>query len=87
MELEEGSITTLIEPTRSGYIFDHREGSKHYAGETYTVNEDHSFKAIRTKEQKEEKNRERKLRTASDRRGRQGIRNGRRCQKYRIEGM
>lgn len=55
MELEEGSITTLIEPTRSGYIFDHWEGSKHYAGETYTVNEDHSFKAIRMKEKKEEK--------------------------------
>ncbi len=54
-ELEEGSVITLPELTRSGYIFDHREGSKHYAGETYTVSEDHSFKAIRTKEQKEKK--------------------------------
>ena len=41
-----GSVITLPAPTRDGYVFDYWEGSKYNAGDKYTVNGDHTFKAI-----------------------------------------
>ena len=46
MDLENGTVITLPAPTRDGYTFDYWEGSKYYAGDEYTVNGDHSFKAV-----------------------------------------
>lgn len=36
---------TLPEPTRKGYEFDYWKGSKYEAGDTYTVNGNHTFTA------------------------------------------
>lgn len=41
-----GTVITLPAPTRDGYIFDYWQGSKYYAGDKYTVNGDHTFKAV-----------------------------------------
>ena len=41
-----GTVITLPAPTRDGYIFDYWEGSKYNAGDKYTVNGDHTFKAV-----------------------------------------
>ncbi len=49
-----GDTVMLPEPTREGYDFDYWEGSKYYAGDAYTVTEDHTLKAI-WKESKGEK--------------------------------
>ena len=46
MDLENGTVITLPEPARDGYTFDYWEGSRYNAGDQYTVNGDHSFKAI-----------------------------------------
>lgn len=43
---ENGDVITLPAPKRDGYIFDYWEGSKYYAGDRYTVNGDHTFKAV-----------------------------------------
>lgn len=43
---ENGTVITLPAPTKDGYTFDYWEGSKYYAGDTYTVNGDHTFKAV-----------------------------------------
>ena len=41
-----GTVITLPKPTRKGYEFDYWEGSKYNAGDKYTVNGDHTFKAV-----------------------------------------
>ena len=41
-----GTVITLPAPARDGYTFDYWEGSKYYAGDKYTVTEDHTLKAI-----------------------------------------
>ena len=41
-----GTVITLPAPTRDGYTFDYWEGSKYNAGDKYTVNGDHTFKAV-----------------------------------------
>lgn len=46
LNVENGTEITLPEPDREGYIFDYWEGSKHYAGDRYTVDGDHTFKAV-----------------------------------------
>ena len=45
VDIEEGTVITLPAPTREGYVFDYWEGSKYYAGDSYTVTEDHTFTA------------------------------------------
>ena len=40
-----GDIVTLPEPTREGYTFEYWEGSRYYAGDMYTVTEDHTLTA------------------------------------------
>ena len=46
LEVENGKVITLPAPTRDGYTFDYWEGSKYNAGDKYTVNGDHTFKAV-----------------------------------------
>lgn len=41
-----GIVITLPTPTKDGCTFDYWEGSKYNAGDKYTVNEDHTFKAV-----------------------------------------
>ena len=41
-----GTVITLPAPTRDGYTFDYWEGSKYNAGDKYTVNGNHTFKAV-----------------------------------------
>lgn len=41
-----GATITLPAPKRDGYTFDYWQGSKYKAGEKYTVNGDHTFKAV-----------------------------------------
>ena len=41
-----GTVITLPAPIRDGYTFDYWEGSKYYAGDQYTVNGDHTLKAV-----------------------------------------
>ena len=45
VDVVEGTVITLPAPTREGYVFDYWEGSKYYAGDSYTVTEDHTFTA------------------------------------------
>lgn len=45
-KVDAGTVITLPEPSREGYTFDYWEGSAYKAGEEYTVNEDHTFKAV-----------------------------------------
>lgn len=42
---ENGTAITLPAPTREGYTFDYWEGSRYNAGDSYTVNGDHTFTA------------------------------------------
>lgn len=44
----EGAIIEMPTPKRAGYKFEYWEGSKYYAGQEYTVTEDHTFKAVWT---------------------------------------
>lgn len=46
VKVNNGTVITLPEPTRDGYTFDYWEGSKYNAGDQYTVNGDHTFKAV-----------------------------------------
>ena len=46
MNYENGTVITLPEPVRDGYAFDYWEGSRYNAGDEYTVNGDHTFKAV-----------------------------------------
>ena len=43
--VEAGKTITLPKPVLAGYTFDYWEGSRHEAGESYTVNGDHTFTA------------------------------------------
>ena len=44
---KEGEVITVKDaPTRTGYKFDYWEGSKLYPGDKYTVTEDHTLKAV-----------------------------------------
>ena len=45
-------ITVLDAPTREGYTFKYWEGSKYYPGDSYTVSENHTLKAVWAKELK-----------------------------------
>ena len=45
IQVENGAIIILPAPTREGYTFDYWEGSRYSAGESYTVNGDHTFTA------------------------------------------
>ena len=45
-KIGEGTVITLPKPSRDGYTFDYWEGSKYNAGDKYTVNGDHTFKAV-----------------------------------------
>ena len=45
----DGETITLPAPTRSGYTFSYWEGSKHYAGDEYKVEGNHTFTAQWTK--------------------------------------
>ena len=44
--VDNGTVITLPAPTRDGYTFDYWEGSRYDAGDQYTVNGDHTFKAV-----------------------------------------
>lgn len=44
--VEEGAVIVLPEPVKEGCTFDYWEGSRHYAGDEYTVTEDHRFTAV-----------------------------------------
>lgn len=44
----EGAVIEMPAPKRAGYKFEYWEGSKYYAGQEYTVTEDHTFKAVWT---------------------------------------
>ena len=46
IQAKNGDTIILPEPTRAGYVFDYWEGSKYYAGDSYTVNGDHKFTAV-----------------------------------------
>ena len=46
VKVNNGTEITLPSPTRDGYTFDYWEGSKYNAGDKYTVNGDHTFKAV-----------------------------------------
>lgn len=46
LDVEYGSIITLGTPTKDGYEFLYWQGSKYYAGDKYTVQDGHTFKAI-----------------------------------------
>ncbi len=46
VECTEGTVITLPEPIKAGYTFEYWQGSKYYSGDSYTVIDDHSFKAI-----------------------------------------
>ena len=47
---KEGEVITVKDaPTRAGYKFDYWEGSKLYPGDKYTVTEDHTLKAVWSK--------------------------------------
>ena len=46
VKVNNGTVITLPAPTRDGYTFDYWEGSKYNAGDQYTVNGDHTFKAV-----------------------------------------
>lgn len=41
-----GTVITLPAPVRDGYTFDYWEGSRYNAGDKYTVNGDHTFRAV-----------------------------------------
>lgn len=41
----DGQTITLPAPTRTGYTFSHWQGSTYHAGDSYTVNESHTFTA------------------------------------------
>ena len=43
---KEGITITMPLPTREGYRFLYWEGSKYYAGQEYTITEDHTFTAV-----------------------------------------
>lgn len=58
---EEGTVIELPEPTREGFLFDYWEGSKYYAGDKYTVTEDHNFKAMWKEEEKKEEKKDDKV--------------------------
>lgn len=45
VEVEDGTSIKLPKPSRSGYLFDYWEGSRYEAGASYTVKENHTFKA------------------------------------------
>ncbi|MBP3883834.1 MAG: InlB B-repeat-containing protein [Olsenella sp.] len=47
---EGGTVITMPEPTRDGYRFLYWEGSQYYAGQEYTVTENHTFTAQWKKE-------------------------------------
>ena len=42
----DGTVITLPKPEKEGYVFDYWEGSRYEAGASYTVNGDHTFKAV-----------------------------------------
>ena len=46
VKVNNGTEITLPAPTRDGYTFDYWQGSKYNAGDQYTVNGDHTFKAV-----------------------------------------
>ena len=46
VEHEDQTAIQMPEPKRKGYSFEYWEGSRYYAGDFYTVTEDHVFKAI-----------------------------------------
>ena len=46
MNYKNGTVITLPAPVRDGYTFDYWEGSRYNAGDKYTVNGDHTFKAV-----------------------------------------
>ncbi len=46
VECEEGTVIKLPEPNKDGYVFAFWQGSRYYAGQSYTVTGDHRFKAI-----------------------------------------
>ena len=43
---KDGTTITMPLPTRAGYRFLYWEGSKYYAGQEYTITEDHTFTAV-----------------------------------------
>lgn len=45
----DGEVITLPAPTRSGYVFSYWQGSTYYAGDSYTVEGNHTFTAQWTK--------------------------------------
>lgn len=45
MEIEKGTTITLPAPTREGYTFDYWKGSRYAAGDSYVVEDDHTFTA------------------------------------------
>ena len=45
-KVDAGAVIKLPAPVRDGYTFDYWQGSKYKAGEKYTVNGDHTFKAV-----------------------------------------
>lgn len=45
LSIEEGTVITLPLPERDGYIFDYWQGSRYAAGQSYTVEKDHTFTA------------------------------------------
>ena len=47
VEANEGDVIRIMDaPTRKGYTFKYWEGSEYYPGDSYTVAEDHTLKAI-----------------------------------------
>ncbi|MBR4462926.1 MAG: carbohydrate-binding domain-containing protein [Erysipelotrichaceae bacterium] len=46
LECEEGTVIEMPEPSKDGYTFAYWQGSKYYAGDSYTVTGNHEFKAI-----------------------------------------
>ena len=46
VKAKNGSVITLPEPERDGYVFDYWQGSRYNAGDRYTVNGDHTFTAV-----------------------------------------
>lgn len=46
IKANDGETITLPAPTRTNHTFSHWEGSKYYAGDSYTVTGDHDFVAV-----------------------------------------
>ena len=51
MAVKENTAITLPEPVRSGYTFNYWDNEEYKAGTEYLVTEDHTFKAIWTKDE------------------------------------